>query len=76
MYRIQKISDTAVGPYNVTISLLLLVEDVDLVHLLENEALFDVCTSIFKFAQPTYRDQNYLITLIFVLTSIYVSQEI
>jgi len=57
-----KVSDTVVEPYNATLSLHQLVENADLVYVLDNEALYDICFRTLKLAQPTYGDLNHIIS--------------
>ena len=57
-----KVSDTVVEPYNATLSLHQLVENADLVYVLDNEALYDICFRTLKLAQLTYGDLNHIIS--------------
>jgi tubulin beta len=56
-----KVSDTVVEPYNATLSAHQLVENADLVYVLDNEALYDICYKTLKLTTPTYGDLNHLI---------------
>ncbi|KAM7272603.1 hypothetical protein ACFE04_027266 [Oxalis oulophora] len=48
-----KVSDTVVEPYNATLSIHQLVENVDECMVLDNEALYDICFSTLKLTTPT-----------------------
>merc|ERR1712182_97101 len=56
-----KVSDTAVEPYNATLSVHQLVENADQCFTLDNEALYDICFRTLKLTTPTYGDLNHLI---------------
>jgi tubulin beta len=57
-----KVSDTVVEPYNATLSVHQLVENSDLVMVIDNEALYDICFRTLKLTTPTYGDLNHLIS--------------
>jgi tubulin beta len=57
-----KVSDTVVEPYNATLSVHQLVENSDLVQVIDNEALYDICFRTLKLTTPTYGDLNHLIS--------------
>jgi tubulin beta len=57
-----KVSDTVVEPYNAVLSIHQLVETSDQVFVLDNEALYDICSKTLKVATPTYGDLNFLIS--------------
>jgi len=57
-----KVSDTVIEPYNATLAIHQLVENADISIMLDNEALFDVCTKKYKISTPSYRDLNALIS--------------
>ncbi|CAI2368610.1 unnamed protein product [Moneuplotes crassus] len=57
-----KVSDTVVEPYNATLSAHQLVEHCDGVMVLDNEALFDICTRTLKLTNSTYGDLNHLVS--------------
>jgi len=56
-----KVSDTVVEPYNATLSVHQLVENADVVQVIDNEALYDICFRTLKLTTPTYGDLNHLI---------------
>ncbi|EZG47654.1 tubulin beta chain [Gregarina niphandrodes] len=57
-----KVSDTVVEPYNATLSVHQLVENADAVHVIDNEALYDICLNTLKLTKPTYDDLNNLVS--------------
>ncbi|KAH7429645.1 hypothetical protein KP509_09G060300 [Ceratopteris richardii] len=57
-----KVSDTVVEPYNATLSVHQLVENVDECMVLDNEALYDICFRTLKLTTPTFGDLNHLIS--------------
>ena len=57
-----KVSDTLVEPYNATLSVHYLVENVDDVVCIDNEALYDICFRSLKITTPTYGDLNHLVS--------------
>ena len=57
-----KVSDVVVEPYNTTFSVHQLIENADAVHVLDNEALYDICFRTLKLVSPNYADLNYLIS--------------
>lgn len=57
-----KVSDTVVEPYNATLSLHLLIDSTDLVQVVDNEALYDICFRTLKLTTPTYGDLNHLVS--------------
>ncbi|CAI9775023.1 unnamed protein product [Fraxinus pennsylvanica] len=56
------VSDTVVEPYNATLSVHHLVENVDECMVLDNEALYDICFRTLKLTSPSFGDLNYLIS--------------
>eukprot|EP00591_Stephanopyxis_turris_P013501 CAMPEP_0195508752 /NCGR_PEP_ID=MMETSP0794_2-20130614/1882_1 /TAXON_ID=515487 /ORGANISM="Stephanopyxis turris, Strain CCMP 815" /LENGTH=447 /DNA_ID=CAMNT_0040635803 /DNA_START=138 /DNA_END=1481 /DNA_ORIENTATION=+ len=56
-----KVSDTVVEPYNATLSVHQLVENVDQCFALDNETLYDICFRTLKLTNPSYGDLNHLI---------------
>jgi len=56
-----KVSDTVVEPYNATLSVHQLVENADVVQVVDNEALYDICFRTLKLTTPTYGDLNHLV---------------
>lgn len=57
-----KVSNVVVEPYNSVLSLNTLQEDVDGVHLFDNDALARLCTDKLGIANPTFDDFNELIS--------------
>ncbi|XP_031560601.1 tubulin beta chain-like [Actinia tenebrosa] len=57
-----KVSATVVEPYNTILSVHQLVENADEDLIVDNEALYDICTNSLKLAKPTYPDLNHLIS--------------
>merc|ERR1711881_311769 len=56
-----KVSDTVVEPYNAVLSSHQLLENADETFVVDNEALYDISTTLMKAEQPNYSDLNYLI---------------
>merc|ERR1711881_779628 len=61
VYPSPKVSDTVVEPYNAVLSSHQLLENADETFVVDNEALYDISTTLMKAAQPNYSDLNYLI---------------
>jgi len=61
VYPSPKVSDVVVEPYNATFTTHSLIENADLVNLIDNEALYDICFWTLKIQTPTFADLNYLI---------------
>jgi tubulin beta len=57
-----KVSDTVVEPYNATLSIHQLVENGDECMMIDNEALYDICTRTLKLTKPTYGDLNHIVS--------------
>eukprot|EP00918_Siedleckia_nematoides_P086074 GHVU01189525.1.p1 GENE.GHVU01189525.1~~GHVU01189525.1.p1 ORF type:complete len:304 (-),score=57.56 GHVU01189525.1:184-1095(-) len=57
-----KVSDTVVEPYNATLSVHQLVENADMVQVIDNEALYDICFFTLKLTTPSYGDLNHLVS--------------
>ena len=57
-----KVSDIVVEPYNSTLSANQLIENADEIHVLDNEALYNICSRTLKLTYPTYGDLNHLIS--------------
>jgi len=57
-----KVSDVVVEPYNATLSIHQLIENVDAVMTVDNEALYDICFRTLKLTNPTYGDLNQLVS--------------
>ncbi|KAG6753849.1 hypothetical protein POTOM_041849 [Populus tomentosa] len=72
MFPSPRVSDTVVEPYNATLSVHQLVENVDECMVLDNEALYDICLMTLKLTTPsffvlfcfffTFGDLNHLIS--------------
>lgn len=56
-----KVSDTVVEPYNATLSIHQLVENVEEVFCIDNEALYNICQKTLKLTTPTFSDLNSLV---------------
>ncbi|KAJ6510937.1 Tubulin/FtsZ [Mycena sanguinolenta] len=59
-----KVSDTAVEPYNATLSIHQLVEISDETFCIDNEALYDICFRTLKLSTTTYGDLNNLVSVV------------
>ena len=59
-----KVSDTIIEPYNSTLSIRLLIENIDNVMVIDNGALYDICFSTLKLTTPTYGDLNHLVSTV------------
>jgi len=57
-----KVSDVITEPYNATFSMHNLIEHVDQVFCLDNEALYDICQRTLKIDTPAYEDLNRLVS--------------
>jgi tubulin beta len=57
-----KVSDTVVEPYNAMLAMHQLVENVDEVFCIDNEALYDICFRTLKLSNPNYGDLNQLVS--------------
>jgi len=57
-----KVSDTVIEPYNATLSIHQLIENADSVVCLDNDALYEICKTTLKIAQPSYADLNHLVS--------------
>ena len=58
----QKTSDCVVAPYNATLAIYPIIEQTDEVFVLDNEALYDICSRNLTLRTPTYGDLNHLIS--------------
>jgi len=56
-----KVSNTVVEPYNATLSIHQLIENADMVSVIDNEALFDICRRTLKVKSPDYKHLNNLV---------------
>ena len=54
----QRLSDCVREPYNFILSANQLIENADGVFVLDNEALYDICTRTLQIGEPEYRDLN------------------
>lgn len=59
----EKVSETVVEPYNATLSIHQLIETSDETFLIDNEALYEICTRTLKLIKPSYADTNHLVAL-------------
>jgi len=59
-----KVSDAVVEPYNATLSIHQLVENADEVCVIDNEALYDICSKTLKLTTPSYGDLNHLVSTV------------
>ncbi len=57
-----KVSDTVVEPYNAMLAMHQLVDNVDEVFCIDNEALYDICFRTLKLTNPNYGDLNSLVS--------------
>jgi tubulin beta len=57
-----KVSDVVVEPYNAILSIHQLIENVDEVSVIDNEALFDILLTKLKIAKPHFKDLNNLVS--------------
>jgi len=55
-------SEQIVEPYNCVLSLNQLIENIDQVFCLDNQALFDICTHTLKLSNPHFADLNHLVS--------------
>ena len=56
------VSDTVTEPYNTTLSVNQLLENVDEVVVLDNEALYNICTQSLNLKTPSFSDMNELVS--------------
>jgi len=56
-----KVSDVVVEPYNALLSIHQLIENVDEVSVIDNEALYDICFTTLKMSAPKFPDLNGLL---------------
>lgn len=59
-----KVSDTVVEPYNAVLSLHHLVETTDATFIIDNEALYDICSNTLKIPNPEYSELNKLVAYV------------
>jgi len=57
-----KVSDVVVEPYNSILSIHQLIENVDEVSVIDNEALYDILLSKLKITKPQFKDLNVLVS--------------
>ena len=55
------VSDTVVEPYNAFLTIIKLMESADIVQVLDNEALYEICLKVLGLTKPTYGDMNHII---------------
>lgn len=56
-----QVSDIVTEPYNTVLSLHHLVENIDETFIMDNEALYDICSKKLKTKQPLFSDINHII---------------
>eukprot|EP00386_Alphamonas_edax_P008038 GDKI01026491.1.p1 GENE.GDKI01026491.1~~GDKI01026491.1.p1 ORF type:complete len:442 (+),score=93.53 GDKI01026491.1:230-1555(+) len=59
-----KVSDTVVEPYNCVLTLAQLIENCDMVQVLDNEALYDICFRTLKLNGASFGDMNHLVSAV------------
>uniref|UniRef100_A0A0G4EYT4 Tubulin beta chain n=1 Tax=Chromera velia CCMP2878 TaxID=1169474 RepID=A0A0G4EYT4_9ALVE len=59
-----KVSETVVEPYNCVLSISQLIENADLVQVLDNEALYDICFRTLKLGAASFGDMNHLVSAV------------
>jgi len=59
-----RVSDTVVEPYNTTLSVNQLLEFSNQVMVIDNEALYDICSKTLRLPTPTYTDLNHLVSAV------------
>ena len=64
-----KVSDVVVEPYNATLSIHQLVENADEVMVIDNEALYNICSQTLKINNPTFSDLNGLVSSVMAGTT-------
>merc|ERR1712057_104363 len=69
VYPSPKVSDTVVEPYNATLSIHQLVENADEVMVIDNEALYNICSQTLKINNPTFSDLNGLVSSVMAGTT-------
>lgn len=57
------IAYSPVEPYNAVLSMNHLVENADFVNIVQNQALYNICSRSLRIAAPSYADFNYIIGL-------------
>jgi len=57
-----KIRENVVEPYNITLAMCHLIENVDATYCFDNETLYETCSHVLKRTPPTYNDLNHLIS--------------
>lgn len=55
------LTDSQVEQYNICLSMTHLMDETDIVHAFDNEALFNICFRHLKLKTPIFADMNYLI---------------
>eukprot|EP01084_Bolivina_argentea_P029225 54233_1 len=64
VYPSSKVSDVVVEPYNYCLSMHQLLENSDETFVLDNEALFHISHNVLKQRRPTYKDLNWVISMV------------
>ena len=62
MFPSSKVSNVVLEPYNTTLAMHQLIENVDQDIVIDNEALYNILTHQLKVPHPTYGDLNHLIS--------------
>lgn len=65
-----KVSDIIVEPYNAVLSMNSLIENVDQVMVLDNEALLDISMRTLKIESPNYKNMNELVAKVMAGTTV------
>ncbi|KAL0476265.1 tubulin beta [Acrasis kona] len=60
----ENLSDTVVEPYNSILSMHRLIQDADEVVVIDNEALYNICSKSLKLTKPTFGDLNHLVSCV------------
>ena len=55
-------SDILVGPYNSTLAIDILLDSIDMVHVINNESLYRICSQNLKIKNPKYENLNHLVS--------------
>ena len=59
-----KVSDVVVEPYNAVLTIHQLIEYCDETFVIDNEALFNISHNVFKKQEPSYKDLNWIISMV------------
>ncbi|KAL4438553.1 hypothetical protein ABPG74_015451 [Tetrahymena malaccensis] len=58
-----KVSDVVIEPYNATLSIHQLIENIDQCMVIDNEALYNISMKNLKIEHPTYGDLNHIVSV-------------